>query len=144
MQEVLTKIQDLHSLLEMRIAAYENKYAELKSVIGDIDAKQRKLDATQNSLAASERRLKTYKDFEGAKDRARISNKKAIDMQLEVEKKAACLDGGIKDVAAKTAELEKLIAIYKRKDVNLEAAKKKLAADRRKMKNDILDELRGK
>ena len=144
MQEVTQKIDELYSLLVEKNKIADKKIASSNKQLEEINAAQKKLEATQNQNAATLRKIKKYKDFEAEKIKVQEIAKKANDDITMADTRLSELSVKISGIDKKEKDLDKMIGIYKTKTENIAEEKKQLAEDRKKMKDKILDELKKK
>jgi len=124
MQEVLKKIDDLHSLLEKKVEATEVLNGQLSRAKLQAEKDNAILIAKNNNLKAKERIYAKYDDFEGEKKKFSTKKKnydakiKDIDKnEAEISKKKSDLDKIEKELDKRKVSLnQQAIALKERED----------------------------
>ena len=144
MLEVIKKLDGLVTLLETKNATAQaliEKVSKKKLALEDVERKQ---EAANNQLSARERILGKYEDFEAEKGKVAESLKRVVAMRAANATKEKELTDGKKDLKESSDNLETMKAIYLKKTNNIDALKKKLALEKKLMKEKILEEIKGK
>lgn len=141
MKEILNKMNDLVSALDIKIVEFDKKNIELDKIIdmnnnlveknkersASLDDREKKVAHVENIVRISEEskaRLNTVNDIA-------IENTKVL-KQISVEKEA---------LSKENERLQGMIALYRSKNESLVEEKKKLEEDRKEMRSKILQEL---
>jgi hypothetical protein len=144
MQEVVKKIGELVSLLEVKIAYNDQKSKELLESQKEVEKKDGILVATEKNLKAKERIISKYEDFE-------VERNSVLGKEKMVEAQRIALEGSLKGIEVKDAELqakEKLlqnsIDAFAKKDLKIDEMKVALEEEKKVIKDKVIEEIKGK
>jgi DNA repair ATPase RecN len=94
-------------------------------------------NARQRELDKLEKKYKDIEDIVGMKSKVNSDRLEIAKAKKDIEKREKAVDKKEKD-------LEKIKEVFKTKNANMDALKKRLEAEKKSMRKDILDELKGK
>jgi hypothetical protein len=144
MQEVVKKIGELVSLLEVKIAYNDQKSKELLESQKEVEKKDGILVATEKNLKAKERIISKYEDFE-------VERNSVLGKEKMVEAQRIALESSLKGIEVKDAELqakEKLlqtsIDAFAKKDLKIDEMKVALEEEKKVIKDKVIEEIKGK
>lgn len=144
MKEAVKKLDDLLTFLEDKIAATEvlnKQLSENKLALADVERRQL---ASANQLSARERIVKKYEDFEKERQSLKDAAKKASENSAEAVKKSKYLDVREVGIDLKEKNLEKMTAVFQKKNANMDAKEVEYKAKFKLMKETVIKELTGK
>jgi DNA repair ATPase RecN len=144
MQDVIDKIKDLYDVLEQKSKDIDARTVSLanqkKEIIRMVEQQEQLLlvaNARQRELDKLEKKYKDIEDIVGMKSKVNSDRLEIAKAKKDIEKREKAVDKKEKD-------LEKIKEVFKTKNANMDALKKRLEAEKKSMRKDILDELKGK
>lgn len=87
MQEVTQKINEMYSLLETKVVAYEKKFQMASQLQADLEEKGRIASAKEKRLSAMERIYKKYEDLDNEKKLFEVAKKDYAGEMARLERK---------------------------------------------------------
>ena len=142
MEEIINDLKSAYDKLNVEVVKAEAKSKELDVKLNALKEKEAKIVSRETSVLASEEKLKDIQNVADAKEAVSKSR-----VELNAEKQALAeankaLSASKATIEAKEKELAQFIGIYKQKTAYCDAYKTQLEADRAKMKESILEELK--
>ena len=144
MQEVITKINELHSVLELKIANCDKRAIALTAQKRGMEGMLDKQRAVMNLMNAKKRVLE--KNEVTQQDVLNVRKLKVAVSEQRVEQDALQVELNKRDaeIVKKEKYVETMSALFIKKNGNMDALKKELELERKLMKEKVLEELKGK
>ncbi len=138
MKEVLTKINDLYSVLETRVAKLEAEKSEIESIKANAKTKLSDVKSREEQLVKDEDRVKKFKTILEAEALIADETKKLKALKASVQKEITAKKEGIKgrEEILELAEKE-----LERKQTKLAKDFKKLDMEKQNYKKQVFDEV---
>ena len=120
MREVLSKLDEGISLLEVKLAEVSKKEVLLKNAKADVEAMQAKAIAAENNLKAKERILAKYEDLYKEIELAKQKTQKVNQELADAESKRISYDRKLALIKKTEDEVVDTKALYVKKNASLD------------------------
>jgi len=144
MKDLLKKAEDLYDLLCKKNEEADKKLADIKKRENDLECLSKSSNARANDLSARERIIKKYEAFDREVEDLKSKKKECSYAENENSRKEKELGLLQEGLLKKEEEIESMRELFKTKNKNMDDLKKKLEEDKKKMREKVLEEIKGK
>ena len=146
MNELIEKLKNLILSAEQTNDRLNKQLAGLNAQQAETEQRLQNAKDTELAIKKRESIVVKYENFEQQKKEVEAklneSNKKLADANILVEKYNSLEKKLRNELDNKQSELDQLIAVYRKKDSQLDSAKSDLERRKKELRNEILEELK--
>jgi hypothetical protein len=144
MEQILIKLNDAYNELKDELIIIAKKQVDLDSGIDKNKSIEKSLQVRELELNDKAKSLDVIKDIVDARNKIEADAKALSIKATELVNKEKVLSEKMAQLDKELKEVEKMRELFVKKDQNLEAAKVKLEEDRKKMVENVMNELKSK